>query len=180
MKYRFKRAETEQEFAQIARLNHAVFAAELAQHAELPQGMLVDKFHAKNTYFIALDQEHVAGMISVHVQPPFSVAEKLADPGVLDGLGRIVEIRLLAIDPAYRKGAILAGLFWWVFDYCRDRDTMVISGRQEEQKMYRRIGFAPLGPAVASGGAMFVPMAASIAALTAKWQEKYEALSGCV
>ena len=173
MKYRFKQAETEREFTEIARLNHSVFAAELGQHETRPDHALFDKFHQKNTYYIALDCETIAGMIAVHFEAPFSVAGKLADSGVLDSLGKIAEIRLLAIDPAYRKGAVLAGLFWLVFDRCRDRDAMVISGRQEELKMYRNIGFAPLGPAVASGGAMFVPMAASIPEILKKWQRKF-------
>ena len=162
MKYRFKRAETEQEFAEIARLNHAVFAAELGQYPTRPEDALIDKFHEKNTYLIALNGEKLAGMIAVHFEAPFSVAQKLADPSVLDRLGRIAEIRLLAVDPAYRKGVVVAGLFWFVVDYSRDCDTLVISGRLEELKMYQNLGFHSLGPAVASGSAMFVPMAAAI------------------
>lgn len=173
MKYRFKQAETDAEFAQIARLNHATFAEELGQYTPLPEGVLVDKFHSKNTYVIALADERVVGMIAIHFEPPYSVAEKLADPGILAPLGRISEIRLLAIEPEFRKGAVLAGLCWSVFDRSRDCDTMVISGREEELKMYRTIGFAPIGPAVPSGNAMFVPMAAAIPDLLAKWQGKF-------
>ena len=176
MKYRFKRAETDQEFAEIARLNHAVFAAELGQHAPRPDNALVDKFHQKNTYLMALDGEHLAGMIAMHYEPPFSVAEKLADPSVLDRLGRIAEIRLLAVDPAFRKGVVVAGLFWFVIEYCRDRDTLVISGRVEEEKLYRNLGFHPMGPPVASGKAMFVPMSAAIpecAKIAAPWDRKF-------
>ena len=176
MKYRFKRAETEQEFAQIANLNHAVFAAELGQYPTRPENALIDKFHQKNTYLVALDGDQLAGMVSVHFEAPFSVAGKMADPSVLDGLGKIAEIRLLAVDPAYRKSGILGGLLWSVFSYCREHDTLVVSGRQEEEKMYRNLGFVPLGPAVASGGAMFLPMAASIpevAEHAAKWQRRF-------
>ena len=67
-------------------------------------------------------------------------------------------------------------MFWYIVDYCRDRDTLVISGREEEEKMYRNLGFHPLGPAVASGGAMFVPMSASIpecARIAAPWDRKF-------
>jgi hypothetical protein len=176
MKYRFKQAETEQEFTQIARLNHAVFAAELGQHETRAENAIVDKFHEKNTYLMALDGENLAGMIAMHFEPPFSVAEKLADASVLHCLGRIAEIRLLAVDPAFRKGVVVAGLFWFVIEYCRDRDTLVISGRVEEEKMYRNLGFHPLGPAVPSGSAMFVPMSAAIpecAKIAAPWDRKF-------
>jgi len=176
MKYRFKQAETAAEFAQIEHLNHAVFAAELGQHATRPEMRLIDKFHEKNAYFIALNGEKIAGMIAVHFEPPFSVADKMADPARLDALGRIAEIRLLAIDPAHRKGPVLAGLLWSLIRLCRDHDTFVISGRLEEQKMYGNLGFVPLGPAVASGSALFVPMSASIPGLAdyaSKWDRKF-------
>lgn len=175
MKYRFKQAETEREFAGIARLNHAVFAAELGQHAPGTAPALVDKFHAKNTYFIAFDQERLIGMISVHFDAPFSVGEKLADPSVLDRLGRIAEIRLLAIEPAHRKGGALQGLLFYAYHHSSDRDTLVVSARQEELKMYRNLGFVELGPAVASGSAMFIPMAIPIPELAdhaAKWERR--------
>jgi hypothetical protein len=39
-------------------------------------------------------------------------------------------------------------------------DFVVISGIVQQQRMYRRLGFRPLGPAVRSGNAEFVPMIA--------------------
>src|SRR5690349_22079638 len=46
--------------------------------------------------------------------------------------------------------------------------------RSEELKMYENIGFSPLGPAVASGGAMFVPMFAPISQVFTKWEKKFK------
>src|SRR5215472_4314135 len=81
--YLFKRAETPEEFEQIHRLNYRTFVAEIPQHHDTGDGRLVDKFHAKNTYFIAVRHGRVVGMISVHDQPPFSVADRLSDPSLL-------------------------------------------------------------------------------------------------
>src|SRR5215470_8556369 len=101
-RYCFKRADTETEFAQVHRLNYETFVREIAQHDDPGSGRLVDKFHDKNTYLIATLGGEVVGMVAVHDRPPFSVAERLADSGVLDGAGeRSLEVRLLAISPGY-------------------------------------------------------------------------------
>ncbi|MEO8052635.1 MAG: GNAT family N-acyltransferase, partial [Acidobacteriota bacterium] len=115
LRYRFKQAETVAEFEQIFHLNHAVFAGELEQHPAQPGERLVDKFHDKNRYVIALAGDRVIGMISVHDQAPFSVAAKLADPSVLDEYGRLLEVRLLGVDPAHRNGVVMAGLMLGVY-----------------------------------------------------------------
>src|SRR5712692_7192240 len=129
--YRFKQAETEAEFEQVFRLNHSVFAAELGQHAPHSSEQLVDKFHTKNQYVIALEEDRVVAMIAFHDQAPYSVAEKLADPRALDSLGSLAEIRLLAIEPEHRHGALLRGLFVAVYERARSHDAIVISGRLE-------------------------------------------------
>src|ERR1019366_3810637 len=95
VRYRFKPAESPDEFEQIFRLNHSVFAGELEQYPAQAGGRLVDKFHDQNQYGIALAGGQVIGMISVHDQPPLSVAAKLVDPTVLDNYGRLLEVRLL-------------------------------------------------------------------------------------
>jgi len=163
--YRFKPAETEAELEQIFRLNHDVFAGELRQYTENEAARLVDKFHDKNRYWIALDGDRVVGMISAHDQPPFSVAGRLADPNVLAPFGRLAEVRLLAIDPAHRNGKVLAGLFLALYEGVRDHDALAISGVVEESPMYRRLGFRDLGPPVRTGEAEFIPMIVPIAEL---------------
>ena len=74
VRYRFKQAETADEFEQIFRLNHAIFAEELEQHPTQPGERLVDKFHDRNRYVIALAGDQIIGMIAVNGEPPFSVA----------------------------------------------------------------------------------------------------------
>ena len=101
-RYTFKRADRACEFDQVHALNHSTFVREIPQHEDSGDGRLVDKFHEKNVYFIALRDERVVGMISIHDQRPFSVAGRLPDPRVLESPGmRPLEIRLLAI-PAWR------------------------------------------------------------------------------
>jgi hypothetical protein len=175
VRYRFKAAETSDEFEQIFRLNHAVFAGELEQHAAQPNERLVDKFHNRNRYVIALTGDQVIGMISVHDQPPLSVAAKLADPTVLDAFGRLLEVRLLAVEPAHRNGVVMAGLMLRVYEHARGYDAMVISGHLDKAPLYHELGFTDLGPPVASGQAMYLPMVvrvSGLAARQARWQRR--------
>jgi hypothetical protein len=173
-RYRIKLAETEAEFDQIFQLNQRIFAGELRQYATAAD-RLVDKFHSKNEYWIALDGSSLVGMIALHDQPPFSVAEKLSDPAILDRLGRLAEVRLLAIDPEHRNGLLLAELLTAVYAQVKSYDSIAISGLADKQAMYRRLGFRELGPPVRSGVAEFVPMAVAIEELgprAARWAKR--------
>src|SRR5262249_45579201 len=58
---------------------------------------------------------------------------------------------------------------------------LIISGLKDRLPLYQRLGFEPLGPAVASGKASFVPMALTIGQLPARvqrvkdlWEEHVE------
>src|SRR5438128_2866557 len=95
----FKQADSVAEFEQIHRFNYKTFAAEIGQHTPDGTGVLVDRFHDRNTYFIALESGEesgeLIGMVSVNGNPPFSVEAKLADRAILDSLPRpVLEIRL--------------------------------------------------------------------------------------
>jgi len=71
----------------------------------------VDRFHAQNTYVIALDGSELAGMVAIRGERPFSLDQKLPDlAGYLPPQRRLCEIRLLALEPRYRKSAVFAGL----------------------------------------------------------------------
>jgi len=50
----YKVAATADEFEQIHRLNYQTFVGEIPQHSPNPEGRLVDKFHAENTYLIGV------------------------------------------------------------------------------------------------------------------------------
>jgi aspartate aminotransferase-like enzyme len=176
--YVFKRADAPHELEQIHRLNYRTFVREIPQHADQGGERLVDKFHHKNVYFIVLLQDRVLGMVSAHSEPPFSVAERLADPAVLQRPGtRPLEARLLAIEPGQRHSShIFIGLLWCVYEHARVNgySHMYISGVEERVKLYERIGFAPLGPAVPSGNARFVPMVLKVGHLPFRMERAKE------
>jgi aspartate aminotransferase-like enzyme len=164
MDTQFKQAESCEEIEQIHRLNHLIFAEEIGQHETTANGLLVDKFHARNRYFIAVRSGRIVGMVSVHEGPDFSVASRLTDKSILNRFRATLEVRLLAILPEYRKRAVLAGLFWQVFDYARAHhySDLLISGIVERLPMYMKLGFRPLGPPASNGAAAFVPMRMSL------------------
>jgi aspartate aminotransferase-like enzyme len=171
--YVFKRAETGPEFEQIHRLNHRTFADEIPQHRSTDDGLLVDKYHDKNSYLIVLREGRVVGMVSAHDQPPFSVAERLRDPQVLTRDGRRpLEVRLLAIEPQERNSTMFFGLIWSLYEYARAHGYthLFISGVKERVPLYERLGFEALGPAVACGAAWFVPMVLTIGQLPIRIQ----------
>jgi len=167
-RYVFKPASTPGEHEQLHRLNYLTFVRELPQHADNGQRALVDKFHEKNLYFVALDGARIVGMLSVHDRPPFSIADKLADPTVLEQLGpRPLEVRLLAVEPRHRHGPVFGGLGYVVLRHAQRHgySHLLISGVADRIRMYERIGFRALGPAVQDGAAWFVPMVAHVTAM---------------
>jgi len=166
--YVFKHAETAAEFEQIHRLNHRTFVREIVQHPDNGADALIDKFHTKNVYFIVARDNHVIGMVSAHDQPPFSVTDRLTDPTILTREGtRPLEVRLLALEPGERNSTLFFGLVWTLYEYATARNYthLFISGIEERQDLYERLGFVPLGPRVKSGNAWFVPMALTIGQL---------------
>ncbi|MGE3805028.1 MAG: aminotransferase class V-fold PLP-dependent enzyme [Gemmataceae bacterium] len=159
--YIFKRAETTSEFEQVHRLNYQTFVNEIPQHPDTGEGQLVDKFHSKNAYFIVVENGRVIAMVSGHDEPPFSVADRLPDQSILTRPGtRPLEVRLLAIEPDKRNSTVFTGLVWSLYQHAQVHGYthMFISGLKERVRLYRRLGFETLGPAVAHGGAEFVPM----------------------
>jgi aspartate aminotransferase-like enzyme len=103
-------------------------------------------------------------MISAHGGPEFSVARRLPDPDLLRAFSRPVEVRLLAIDPRERNRTVLAGLLWQVYDFAVSNgfSHLLISGIAERERMYRKLGFVRLGPAVPEGSTSFIPMVMEI------------------
>ena len=170
-----KVAESDEELEQLHRLNYQTFVDELPQHAETGNGQLVDKFHDKNTYFVAMIDDHAVGMLAVHDRPPFSIADKMSDPETLLQLGpRPLEVRLMAIDPKHRATKLFAALGYAVFQYARrgQYSHMLISGFVDRLRMYQRIGFRELGPPVRSGGVLFVPMVAMMDEMSQRFMDK--------
>ena len=164
-RFRFKRADRPEEFEQIHRLNYRTFVKEIQQHSDNGEGRLVDKFHEWNTYFLAMVDDRVIGMLSVHDRAPFSIESRLPDRSVIQQPGmRPLEIRLLAIETDERHGPVLVGLTYVMNYFAREHGYThyLISAVVEQMPLYRHLGFEPLGPAQGKPGAMFVPMIATL------------------
>lgn len=157
----YKIADSAAEEEAIHRLNHRTFAAEIPQHPANPQERLVDRFHAENTYAICLDGDEVVGMVAGRAARPFSLDGKLSGlDGYLPGGRTPVEIRLLAVDRRYRRGAVLPPLLNMIAEHfaARGCDLAVLSGTTRALEMYRRMGCVPFGPLTGEPGAQFQPM----------------------
>src|SRR3954465_11782876 len=95
-----KIAREEWEFEQIHRLNYRTFVEEIPQHTPNPDGRLVDRFHAENTYLIAVAGERGVGMLAMRDRRPFSLDAKLSDlDGYLPPHRSVAEVRLMAVEP---------------------------------------------------------------------------------
>jgi predicted N-acetyltransferase YhbS len=170
-------AETEQEYLGIRRLNHRTFASELGQHETTDDEVLADRFEHKSRYIIAVHDGEVIGMVAIHDQPPFSIAQRLPDASLLDRIaGRKLEVRLLAIDPAHRNQMVFAGLLGAMIGIAMSESyqVLLISGIAGRVSIYRRFGFEPLGPPVLSGKASYIPMLLRIADLPEKIRKDIE------
>ena len=157
----FKVATETWEFEQIHRLNYETFVEEIPQHEPNPDRVLIDRFHDKNTYVVCVRGEQFIGMVAVRGDRPFSLDHKLEDlDSYLPAKRPICEIRLLAVDRAYRNGRIMQGLLTTLAGLCRSRGyrLAIVSGTVREQRLYRRLGFVPFGPLVGTDGAMYQPM----------------------
>lgn len=170
----FKEATEGDEISQLQRLNYRTFVEELRQYETNPSGVLVDRFHADNRYFVAIEAGELLGMISINGNGPFSIEARLPDVGVMERFYDPCEVRLLAIAPGARYGMVLAGLFWQVYAAAvKDgRSHMLISGVSERREMYESLGFRELGPAVRSGEASYIPMALELADATVQEKAK--------
>ncbi|MFA5263558.1 MAG: GNAT family N-acetyltransferase [Opitutaceae bacterium] len=156
-----KIASEDWEFEQIHRLNYRTFVEEIPQHEPNNEGRLVDRFHADNTYLIALDGKKLAGMLSLRKKRPFSLDSKLPELDRYLPPGRVpIEVRLLAVNPEYRKTGVFAALFDLVVRTCSSEgfDLAVISGTTRQMKLYRHMGFVPFGPLVGTADAPYQPM----------------------
>lgn len=157
----FKIATEDWEFEAIHALNYQTFVVEIPQHAPNDGQRLVDRFHAENTYIIALDGRRLVGMVCFRAQRPFSLDFKLPDLNAyLPGECSPCEIRLLAIVPEWRSTSVcrrlLAKLAEWSSE--RGHDLGLISGTTRQVKLYEHLGFEPFGPLVGSKDAPYQPM----------------------
>lgn len=157
----YKIADQQEEFEAIHRLNYQTFVDEIPQHPANAAGLLVDRFHDENVYAIGLDGRELAGMVAGRCTRPFSLDSKLANlDSYLPAHARIVEIRLLAVRPAYRNSRVFARLIVQLARHFRALgcDLAVISGTIRQLDLYEHMGFRSFGPRVGSADAPYQPM----------------------
>ena len=157
----YRIAAKAREFAQIHALNYRTFVEEIPQHSANPAGALVDRFHDENTYVICLAGEQLVGMVALRGERPFSLDGKLGGVDAYLPAGRRpCEIRLLAVEPRYRKTRVFFGLVRRLVQVARASgyDLALISGTVRQLRLYRHLGFEPFGPRVGSADAQYQPM----------------------
>ncbi len=163
----FKIADDPAEFEQIHRLNYQAFVVEIPQHPPNAEGLLVDRFHAENTYVICKSGDRVLGMIAIREKRPFSLDQKLEGlESLLPEHRAVCELRLLTVTIEYRNSRVFQGLLLKVCDYCEGRgyDLAIMSGTIRQLKLYTQLGFTPFGPLVGAGEALFQPMYLTLSA----------------
>jgi len=155
----------EAEMRQLWHLNHEVFSEELRQHEIHNDGLLIDKFHAKNVYFAGWDHGEAVGMICAHWKEPFSAVERFGDvmrQAIVPG--KTAELRLFALRPEYRKTSLAPRLGAAIFKKLDEKGfrLLIISGISEQKDFYEHIGFRAIGEPVQDGAALFYPMTADL------------------
>lgn len=163
---RFKLATEPAELEGIHRLNYRTFVEEIPQHPPNPERRLVDRFHEENVYAVCLDGDEVVGMICGRCARPFSLDGKLADlDRHLPPHQRVVEVRLLAVEPRWRQRAVFARLAGTLAAHFRAQgcDLAIVSGALRQLPLYRHLGFRPFGPQVGTPQAPYQPMAMTLA-----------------
>ncbi len=168
----FRVASDDWEFEQIHRLNYKTFVEEIPQHDATPDGLLVDRFHHENTYFICVRGGRLIGMVAARDQRPFSLEQKLENlDSYLPSEKSVCEIRLLSIEKEHRDGRIIQGLLTILARHCMDGgyDIAIISGTVLQERFYRRLGFVPFGPRVGAPGALYQPMYRELGTLEAEF-----------
>lgn len=157
----FKIASEPAEFEAIHRLNYKTFVEEIPQHANNPEGRLVDKFHPENTYAICLHGDQLVGMVAGRGHRPFSLDHKVPNLDAFLPNGRtVLEVRLLSVEKEFRNGFVFSRLVGLIAQHFRDRgfDLAIISGTVRQLRLYKHLGFIPFGPLVGTGDAQFQPM----------------------
>ncbi len=142
-------------------LNYRTFVEDIPQHAPNAERRLVDRFHRDNVYAVYERHGRVVGMVSGRTQRPFSLDEKLGGVDAYLPSGRTpVEIRLLAVESAYRASRVFAQLVGHITRHFLGLgyNLGIMSGTTRQLRLYRHLGFQPFGPLIGTELAPYQPM----------------------
>ncbi len=157
----FRIAQRPDELEQVFRLLYRTFVEEIPQHSPNPERRHIDRFHDENIYLVAVAGADVVGTIALRGSRPFSLDQKLGSVDEYLPQGRrVCELRLLAVEPAFRTGPVFRGLVTQVVKEGRERgyDLAIISGTTRQTRLYRHLGFEPCGALGGPEEASFQPM----------------------
>ncbi|PIC78074.1 GNAT family N-acetyltransferase [Sporosarcina sp. P19] len=167
MTYYYRLAILPQDTERIHQLNYRAFVEDIPQHASNEQRLLVDPFHEENTYIVCLKENEIVGMLALRSARPFSLDKKIGpiEEWLEQKPQHPVEIRLLVVDRAHRRGRAFFGLMQGLVNWCKHAgyDAAVISGTVRELKLYDHMGFQPFADPVGTEEAKYVPMISSFA-----------------
>ncbi|MEP6748638.1 MAG: GNAT family N-acetyltransferase [Bacteroidota bacterium] len=149
------------EFDKIHQLNHEIFADEIPQHEKKHDGKLVDAFHEKNTYIVALEGDELVGMVCYNAVRPFSLDKKMTNlDSCLPPHSKLVEIRLFAVKKNRRKEGIALQMLKKMIPslISLGYDLGVISASLKELDLYNNIGAVPFGDLVGTKEVPYQPL----------------------
>jgi len=157
-------------------LRHEIYAREIHQHAENPDGILRDALDDDNDYIVVTAGGVLAGFVSI-TSPrvgSYSIDKYLqrdALPFALDG--GTYEIRILTAIPAFRGTMIpillMYAAFRWVEAHGGSR--IVALGRREVRGLYTKAGLQSCGDEFLSGSVAYSLMTAAVTAIRARLNE---------
>lgn len=159
-----------QDMDAIYQMRHEVYATELGQHEQNPEGRLSDQLDSFNTYIVARVGGRIAGFVSI--TPPgkgiYSVDKYFPrEEAPLPFDDRLYELRILTISRQYRGrmvGPALAfGALRWI--EAHGGKNIVAIGRVEILDLYLKIGFRPTGKRVQAGEVTYELLTGSVESL---------------
>ncbi len=155
------RFANQEEFDKVHQFNHAIFAEEIPQHEKKEDGRLIDAYHARNTYILAMLGEELVGMVCYNAERPFSLERKMEGiDKFLPPHNNLVEIRLFAVKKELRKQGIAIKMLQLLIPHLigKGYDLGVISASLKELELYNNIGAVAFGELVGSAEVPYQPM----------------------
>ena len=176
------REATEEDREQIYRSRHDVYAVELGQHPQNPDGLLKNHLDEFNRYFVALIDGQMAGFISV--TPPeggeYSLDEYLdRKQWPFEDRDRLFEVRLLTVN-SRRRGSLLATALMYASFRAVEASggtRLVVIGRTEVASIYRSSGYQDHGIELVRGAVTFRLMSATVDQVRKQVENRPELLS---
>lgn len=166
-----KLADSADEFEQIHRVNHRIYAEELGQDRVDAGHRLVDRFHDHNVYVIAKLEDEVIGVMALTLpEHRFSIEDAPVDRAVIATYrDHAVEVRRLAVLPERRGSGVFLQMLDFVTAYCIGRGLRhaFISAIDSRAAMYERLGFRRFGEPFMKGSCRYHPMILGLEELVA-------------